>query len=146
MDMPASVNYNDVLADLKRRRDKLDSAIAGIEAILGMPASVTPLKQKLSDTRPDVQPTEIASDMFFGLSIVEGAKKFLALKKRPQSTTDIAAALEQGGMPNQSDNFGNTVGATLARNLTSVSPVFSKVSRGTWGLKEWYGNKKFTEQ
>ena len=137
--METEIDYSAVLADLKRRRDELDKAIVGIEAIIGFgPMGGNGTAQSAMSIDP-AQP--IPTDAFFGLSIVDAVKKFLNMRKRPQSTIDIAAALEAGGLVNQSGEFGNTVGSVLNRNAKSDNPVVIKVSRGMWGLKSWYGAK-----
>lgn len=129
------IDYNVVLADLKRKRDELNAAIAGIEAMLlgagapiATPAGASPT------------PTTIGPDTFFGMSIAQAAQKYLNMKKRPQTAPEIAAALIEGGLQNQSGKFPNTVGSVLNRNSEGDAPTFVKVSRGTFALRTWYPN------
>jgi hypothetical protein len=75
------------------------------------------------------------------MSIAEAAKKFLVMKKRMQTTQDIADALEKGGMTHTSGNWGNTVGSVLNRNND-----FVRIKRGTWGLVSWYPGRKRTDK
>lgn len=136
----AGIDYAAVLADLKSKRDALDAAIAGIERIVGQAggSAVTGV------TDPQVS-SDVQSDSFFGMSISEAAKKFLAMKKKPQSTQDISGALEQGGMTHTSDNWGNTVGSVLSR-IDAANGEIVRVKRGLWGLAAWYPGRKRPEK
>jgi len=135
-----AIDYNAVLADLKKKRDELDKAIAGIEVIIGLaPNSGVQAAQPQPSLAANAP---IPEDAFFGMSIVEAANKYLQIKKKPQTTKQIAEALEAGGLTNQSGNFGNTVGSVLNRNVASANPIFANISRGTWGLSSWYGNRR----
>lgn len=86
------INYDSVLADLRAKREKLDAAIAGIELMLGLssPSAAT------SPNTP-IQAQEVESDSFFGMSIPDAARKFLGMRKKPQTTQEIADALNRGG-------------------------------------------------
>lgn len=132
-DIPA-IDYNAVLVDLRKKRDEIDKAICGIEIILGLTPSASPT------STPQAHSNHIAEDAFFGLSIAEAAKKFLNIKKKPQTTKQIAEALTAGGLQNASGNFGNSVGSVLNRNAATATSTFVNVSRGTWGLRSWYPN------
>jgi hypothetical protein len=134
MSSDTAVNYEAVLSDLKAKRAAIDSAIAAIEAILGQGSSI-PV--------PTIQgPTaEIRPDSFFGMSIPEAAKKFLVMSKKPRSTQEIAEALLNGGMTSASGNFANSVGSVLNRQDKSSGEIV-RVSRGLWGLAEWYPGRK----
>lgn len=133
-----SVDYQAVLADLKTKRDKLNAAIAGIEVMLGISSSASIAAPSESGTPGNVT---IESDTFFNLSTPDAVRKYLRMSKKPKTTSEITAALEQGGFTHQSDDFANTVGAILAR-LASKQAGISKVARATWGLSEWYGSSK----
>src|SRR3990172_2133010 len=110
------IDYKAVLADLKRRRDELDMAIQAIQRILGLvrgdSTSVSAPKETFTPIGSD---NEIASDTFFNMSILEAVKKYLTMKKRPQGAMEIARALQDGGLINQSQNFTATVYTTLKR-------------------------------
>src|SRR2546425_1154323 len=129
--MAESVDYTIVLADLKSRRARLDQLIAGIEAtIMGQTDVAVELEPSASGP---VLPATIHPDTFFGLSIIEAAKKFLRIARRAQHTTAIADAISQGGLkrPTEAVLSSILVRAAKGRELT-------KVGRGTWGLSEWY--------
>ncbi len=132
--MAETVNYREVLADLKARRAQLDQAIAGIEVMLGEASVVggggEPIATKFGGSGPT--PT-IHPDTFFGLGIAEAAKKYLKMVRRAQHTKDIADALGQGGMkrPPENNLFSILVRAAKGREVV-------KVGKGMWGLTEWY--------
>jgi hypothetical protein len=138
-DSSLGVDYEAVLADLRARRAALDAAIASIEQIVagGIPA---PSAQSRKEAREPVG--EIESDTFFNMTVPDASRKYLAMMRKPQTTVDIAAALERGGFTHQSEKFVNTVGAVLHRVSTSPNADVVKVSRGRWGLASWYGPKR----
>lgn len=133
------IDYAAVLADLRAKRAKLDAAITGIETMLGLASesgeSLSPAMSGASGG------TEVKSDSFFGMTIPEAAKKYLAMKKVPKSTVEITQALKSGGIQaGTQGNFGNTVGSVLNRNYTQGGGIV-RIRRGVWGLAEWYPNK-----
>ncbi len=130
------INYKDVLADLKARRIALDAAIAAIEQ-MNSSGSVGAISE---GTTIDYI-GELPSDAFFGMSVPSATKKFLTMKKKPQSTQEIADALEAGGLTHSSENFTNTVSTSLHRLKKDEEGVV-RVSRGKWGLMEWYPGRK----
>jgi len=141
-DNELSVNYEAVLADLIARRDKLNAAIAAVEAIIGSGTAVSVAVTGVSATASTgnvgtVAATPIESDAFFNLSVPDATRKLLKMRKRPQSTQEIAAALEAGGVLHQSANFANTVGAVLAR-IDKGGGDIVKLDRAKFGLAEWY--------
>jgi hypothetical protein len=134
--MAESVDYAVVLADLKARRARLDQLIAGIEAtILGGGGDV-PVDLEAGSSGP-ILPTTIHPDTFFGMSIIEAAKKFLKIARRAQHTTAIAEALSQGGQKRPTDAVLSSilVRAAKGREIT-------KVGKGMWGLPEFYPKAK----
>lgn len=133
------VDYASVLADLRARREALDKAITAIEQITGQPTSGMA-------AQPDGTHEDIRDDAFFGMSIPDATKKLLSIKKRPQSTQEIAEQLKVGGMAHTSENFANTVGSVLNRADRNDAGI-AKVGRGKWGLSEWYpGRRKAKKQ
>jgi hypothetical protein len=134
------VNYEAVLVDLRARRAQIDAAIAAIEqlqnVLAGQPGGGG------GDGGPSTRAidlSDIEDDAFFGLSIVEAAKKYLGMVKRKQGVKEIAEALDRGGLPHTSTDFVNTVGTMLRR---ANDPDLAKVGRGDWGLASWYGNRR----
>lgn len=143
----AGVDYAAVLADLEARRSQIDAAIAVIKGLMagGLPpvAAIPASTIAVSSQGPAASGSGLAieSDTFFGLSILEATKKYLAMKKRPTSGPEIVDALRRGGQINAAnESFGNTLGATLSRSESGNGPVI-RVGRGLYGLREWYPNK-----
>jgi len=139
--METPIDYNAVLADLRKKREEIDRAIAGIEIVLGLaPSSAS---ASVATTHGHSASGDLGEDAFFGMSIAEAAKKYLQFKKKPQTTQVIAAALKAHGLQNASESFSNTVGSVINRNADpSNNPTFVRVGRATWGLKSWYPNHK----
>lgn len=133
--------YDTVLADLKAKRDQIDSAIAAIEAIRAGSAAPS-----LPGTPPGV--VNIAIDgpgAFLGMSITDAAKKLLAAKRQPLKNPEIVAGFKAGGFTLGSKDPVNTVGAVLTRRSQEVGDIV-KVGRGTWGLKEWFPGRSFKKK
>lgn len=132
--MAETANYQAVLADLMARYTRLGQLIAGIRAEMGQPDSSLGPELEAGAVVP-MGPVDVTlhADTFFGLSIVEAAKKYLRMARRAQHVTAIAAALEQGGLKKPTDNvlYGVLVRAAKGRDVI-------KVGKGMWGLSEWY--------
>lgn len=129
--------YATVLADLKAQRDKLDVAIAAIEALSG------PIPPGATGTNGAAQnPAAEGPGAFLGMSITEAAKTLLAARRQPLKNPDIAAAFKAGGLHLRSKDPVNTVGAVLTRRSMEVGDIV-KIGRGVWGLKEWYPGRSF---
>ena len=125
--MSAGADYTAVLADLKARRDRLDAAIRAIEEIVqGSDVAAAPTGGN----------GEIASDAFCQMTVLDAAKKYLGMAKRPRGSTAIAEALEQGGLTHRSKALASTVYTTLKREDDRGGDVM-KVGK-EWGLAEWY--------
>ncbi len=130
------VNYEAVLADLRAKRASLDDAITAIEKVQRLGATTSGDGITAAKT---IDPSSIPDDAFFGLSIVEAAKKYLGLVKKKQTIKEIADALDRGGLPHTSSDFVATVATMLRR---ANDPELAKVGRGDWGLATWYGNRR----
>jgi hypothetical protein len=124
--------YDVVIADLESKRDQISATIEMLKALRGTASIPLPLA-----TLPQRNGTEaeFARDAFFGMSLPEAAKKYLAVGKVTKSNPAVCEALLRGGFKTQSNNFAEVVRSTLGRN-----PDFVRVS-GEWGLAEWYGNR-----
>lgn len=131
MNSEQSVDYESVIADLKAKRAAIDALIESFERTL-------PFLQSgpLATVKPGVANQSIEKDTFFGLSVIDAARKYLSMVKSPKSTQDIAAALERGGLTHTSQNFANTVVTILRRQERNVGDII-RVKRD-WGLAEWY--------
>ena len=147
METTPVIDYKAVLADLEKRRDDIDKAIAAVKSFIGLvpgaaaSPTVGPMSaaQALSEiaSNPDFV---ITSDAYFGMNIVSAAQKYLAARKRPANSMEIAEALAAGGLPTQSAKLANTVNSVITRNSQGDLPIFAKVKRGLWGLRAWYPN------
>ena len=133
------IDYEAVLADLRGRRDQLNSAIAVIEQFLGLSPGSTVAAAPTSGSPLVLEeslPKEVQSDTFFGLSAVDAAKKYLAIVKKPMPMKAIHDALRAGGYLTNSKNFYSNLYTSIMR-----SPDFQKV-RKNWGLAEWYQGRR----
>ena len=79
------------------------------------------------------------------MSIVDAAKKVLTARRQPLKSADILEAFRAGGLPLTSKEPLNVVGSVLTRRFNEVGDVV-RVSRGVWGLKEWYPNRSFKKE
>lgn len=126
--------YRTVLKDLKRRKKVIDAAIAGVTALMG--ESEAELQACLPVSLSKIRESgDVASGSFADLTLIEAARAYLNMVKEPQSTAEIAEALEKGGYPTESKNFRNTVRSVLDRHAKTVGEIV-KVHRN-WGLAEW---------
>jgi len=132
--MAETADFHAVLAVFKARRARLDQLIAGIEAEISGQTD-TPLAVDMESTANGAPPAQVPihPDTFFGLSIIEAARKFLKMARRAQHATAIAAALEQGGLKRPADNVLSGILVRAAKGREVV-----KVGKGMWGLSEWY--------
>lgn len=115
------------LADLEARKNKIDTMIAHIRELQTQGGAPSPGPSGPGGaTRPDA---------FLQMSIPEASKKHLAAARQKQSTTDLMAALEKGGLPPVKYN---TLYAILRRREKQVGDIINL--QGDWALKEWYPN------
>jgi hypothetical protein len=143
-----SIDYKAVLADLETKRAELDAAIAAVRRILGhtdVPSPVLAFGQAATQVTADVSDT-LRDDSFFGLSLIDAAKKYLRIVRRKKPTMEIVQALERGGFTHTSKNFYGTVFTALARESEKTGSEIVKVGK-EWGISEWYpGMKKKTAE
>ena len=126
--------YRMVLKDLERRKMVIEAAIAGITVLMG--ESETALQACLPAPHSKSQePCHVESGSFADLTLTEAAQRYLDMVKEPQSTAEIAEALERGGYPTKSRNFSNTVRSVLDRHAKTVGEIV-KVEKN-WGLAKW---------
>jgi len=134
------------LAELEAEMAARAVVIASIKQKLGLTAEASPAGSAPAVTaasgvhrsRTDSVFGPLRSDSFFGLSVPDAIRKYLAMVKRPQPPKDIAAALKLGGVLSQATNFYANVTTSLKR-LRDVGIV---VNTGEgWGLAEWYPNR-----
>ena len=140
--MPEESNpYAAVLADLEKERDQINGMIAMIKRRMGLSVEDGPVASALSSGSSGPEAAEIRSDTFFGMGIADAIKKYLAMVKRPQKASQIARALDEGGLLHSSKSWLATVQTTLTR----MKGVVIRVPNG-WGLLEWYPGRNFEKK
>ena len=125
--------YEAVIADLEQRIAAMQATIDNLKNVrsaLGVSTTST-----TTATRP-ASSTIFSHDSFFGMTVGDAAKKYLAAIKKTASATVIAEALEAGGWKTASKVPGDTIRAILSRHED-----FVKVN-GEFGLTEWYPGRK----
>lgn len=137
--------YDAVLADLRSQRERINQAIATLEALRSgkpMPSAETPpLGAGATGAKPAAK-ADLGPGAFLGMSIPEAAKKLLVARRQQMRTADILAELERGGLVLTSADKLNTVGSILLRRFNTVGDIV-RVARGVWGLQEWYPGRRF---
>lgn len=139
-----SPDYSDVVAGLKARRALLVRAIEGfdmaIEALSQLGSvTVAALAPAGPATAPKAKAPSslgIRPDTFFRMTVLDAAKKYLSMGHEPKTIPDIADALNAGGLQCKAESVATIISkAARAR-------VIEKIGSGTWGLPEWYTERK----
>jgi hypothetical protein len=130
--------YEIVLADLIAKRNQLDAAIAAIKGAMGAGLGAA---SQVAISPSNGAPPQIRADEFFGMTVLDGAKKYLTMMKRPQSSQTITEALQQGGYLFSAGNPVATVASVLNREDGKPSGAVVRIGKGTFGLAEWYPNR-----
>lgn len=130
----SEVDYSAVLADLKAKRDKLDAAITGIEAMLGLQTAADGITQVAGNGG---RSEALGEGAFLGMSIVDATIKLLKAQRKAMRNDEIFQALKSGGLVFTSANPATTIGSILHRNWKGGGAIV-RVSRGVWGLAEWH--------
>jgi hypothetical protein len=123
--------YDAVIADLEAKRDQMSAMIENLKQMRGLANSV--VTANLSVTPIAGVMTTISHDAFFGMTILDAAKKYLSIVKKTVPHPQLCDALLEGGFKTSAANFREVVRSTLGRH-----PDFIKVN-GQWGLDAWYG-------
>lgn len=123
-----------LLARLEAKREALNGIIDNLKIFLGLEeGGGAPAGGGFG------LPREVRSDSFLGRTIPDAAKMYLQIVRRPQTTQQIADALQKGGMETKSANFLNTV-QTILRRVENQGGDIVRIPSGEWGLGEWYPN------
>jgi hypothetical protein len=141
--------YDAVIADLRAKRDQIDQAIGLLEALregVSVPAmnvgqAATGISALIGYATD--KDGEIAAGTFHGMSIEAAAKKLLQVRKRTMTAQELAQSLRAGGLHLQSETPANTIASVLSRAFNSGGSDIVRVSRGQWGLQEWYPTQRF---
>ena len=148
--------YDTVIADLRTKRDQIDALIQMLEVfrnwapppIGGAPmesslfSQVTGLPRPTGPTGPVGPVGPIGPGTFHGMSIEVATKTLLQMRKRALGVQEIVSDLRSGGLHLQSETPANTVTSVLTRAFKGGGDIV-RVSRGMWGLQEWYPNQRF---
>lgn len=124
------------IADLEARRDHLNGMIESLKQIRDQGAGPTPIALGVASSAGSLG-REVKHDSFFGMTLLDGIKKYLAMTKQTESAPEIADALVRGGMKSAAKDFVGNVRTTLSKNDEFVS-----VKNGEWGLSAWYPAKR----
>lgn len=134
-----TIDYAAVLADLERKRDELDRAIAAIRPFAGQGDTSTPPTGGGSGApspRKSGAMAQLRSDEFFGMKAPEAIQKYLAIAKGPRTVRDIVDALRSGGFITSAKDLYNNIYTALIR--LEKDELVRKLPDSTWGLAEWY--------
>jgi hypothetical protein len=126
--------YDAAISDLENRIQYFQTMLDGMKQLRSQ-ITGAPIPPSANGSRAP-NDTEIFHDSFFGMTIGDGAKKYLNMVKATKSTADIATNLERGGLKHSSKNFNTTV-----RSVLGGRDDFLRVN-GDWGLTEWYPNMR----
>lgn len=128
----------DLLEDLRKERDELDTLIRGLEKRLGIvPGEEQPEIHSVA-ARPTQSVASIPLGYFHNMTQADAAEKILKLNPgHPLATNEILDAFRRSGMSVNPKNAITILYTTLKR-----SPRFERVAGKAWGLADWYGDKK----
>lgn len=133
--------YEAVLADLRAKREQIDQTIKAIEISRGTGGVAA--EARAQQHTPPLDNAEVGAGEFLGMSIADAAKKLLSMRKRSMSSAEIAKELTGGGLVMSANTeHHNIVGSVLTRRFQQTGDIV-RVSRGMWGLQEWYPHKVF---
>jgi len=129
-----------VLQELRKERDELNSLIQALEKRLGISSSqhgsASADEQQEAEVVPSV--TSLPIGFFHNLSQAAAAEKLLKLNRgKPLSTAEILEIFRNSGM---SVNPKNAL--TILYTALKRSQKFERVGSKAWGLKEWYPERK----
>ena len=126
-----------VLAGLIAQRDRLNTAIDALQAVHSGSSPITGAgSMQAASATVSGSGYVIRPDEFFGMTVLEGAKKYLGMTKRPQNARSVTEALQIGGYLFSSGNPVTTVASVLNRGLDGGGIV--RTGKGMFGLVEWY--------
>src|SRR5688572_13128617 len=135
------------LAELEKEQAERAVVIASIRQRLGLandaasPTTVTSVSTAAVPHHAAHEPSlaSLRGDTFFGMSVPEAIKKYLAMAKRPQTPKQIGLALEKGGVHSLAQDFSANVSTSLKR--LRDSGIVVNTGDG-WGLSVWYPGRK----
>lgn len=134
-----------LLEELRKERNELDSLIQALERRMGISApkqiSESDVDQEPGREIPSQPPLSTVSlqlGIFHNLSQAAAAEKLMRMSPhRALTTGEIMDAFRQAGMQLHQKNAPTILYTALKR-----SPKFERVGNKAWGLKEWYPERK----
>src|SRR6267142_5730743 len=100
-------SYEAALQDLEAERDELNLLIEALKRrIAGAGGRIVQSGRPASER-------DIPTDAFFNMTIADATRKYLEIVKQTKSTSEIAQALERGGIKHASKDFSTTIRTTL---------------------------------
>jgi hypothetical protein len=123
------ITYQEVLADLRMQRERVDVAISVIEALAADERRETKLTSSIKDKYRDCI-------NFGGMSLADASLTVLKSEGRSLRTSEILSALQEGGLARHGKNPRNTLGAVLSKTLARGGGLV-RVKRGVWSLACW---------
>lgn len=136
-DPNSSSSYDAVLADLRAKRDEINSAIDLLTRLRGGSEGPRATASEGSDDAP-----ELGDGAYLGMSIADAVLKLLTARKRKMTNSEIYKSLTDGGMVLTSKDPTNVINSVLTRRFNAAGDIV-RVDRGTWGLKAWYPGRNF---
>ena len=129
--------YEPVIAEMKAQIEECERVIATLELMRSKGPAVA---SKANSGSATTTSGTFSKDAFFGMTIAEGAKKYLAGIKRTATARAITEALLAGGLKSASKSPIENVRSILSRHM------FFALVNGEFGLAEWYPGRKVKKQ
>lgn len=135
--------YDPAIADVRAKIKRLENTLLVLEELKrGGLGGIGDIASPGGQSGGQSPAPSIGPGAFFGMTIVDAAKKLLHSQQRQMTTSEIVPELERGGIVLTSADKVNTVGSILLRRFQNQGDIV-RVSRGLWGLQEWYPGRKF---
>jgi hypothetical protein len=136
---------------LRAERDGIDKAIRLLESLrdkggvvdtTASAAMVAMSAVSAAGSKPTPAPMAVPGDIspgaFHGMSIHDGVRKVLLLRKRTMNAQELSADLRSGGL-----HFPPKSISSVLHRLFMDGGDIVRMERGQWGLQEWQPNRRF---
>jgi propanediol dehydratase large subunit len=135
-----SVDYQSVLQDLKARRDRMNTAIEGINA------AIKAVEHIIGELQPGpvvIQQASIAtadsgnngSDVYRKMTLKDAAIHLLSAQGPSKTTLDIIKGLKDGGVKSKSKNLYTTLYNTLTGETKRENGKVVRNADKSWSLR-----------
>jgi hypothetical protein len=134
-------DYSAIVADLEAKKAAIEATLTTLRSALaigalGQPGDAPGAPNGGASSAP-IYGGDVPDGAFHGKGIPEATKFYLEIVKKKQTASEIADALQKGGMESTSSDFLGVVKAGL--NRARKLPLSPLVKLGAhWGLKSWY--------